>query len=72
MRRLAYVALRHYGRMLRGQVPLGAGSSLVAQLMTILQRYQVPVWLETSLDEVVFDAGRAVGVVVRSQGANGG
>lgn len=68
MRRLAYVVLRHYGRRLRGQVPLGAGSSLVAQLMTILQRYRVPVWLETSLDDVVVEGGEAVGVVVRSQG----
>jgi 3-oxosteroid 1-dehydrogenase len=67
-RRLGYVVLRHYGRKLVGQVPLGAGNSLVAQLMTILQRYGVPVWLETSLDEIVVEAGKAVGVVVRSNG----
>ena len=68
MRRLGYVVLRHYGRKLVGQAPLGAGGSLVAQLMTILQRYQVPVWLETSLQEIVVDAGKAVGVVVRCKG----
>ena len=68
MRRLAYVVLRHYGRRLRGEQPLGAGASLVGQLMAILQKYQVPVRLETSLDEVVFNSGTAVGVAVRSQG----
>lgn len=68
LRALAYVALRHYGRKLRGQVPLGAGSSLVAQLMVILQRYGVPVWLESPLQEVIFEDGKAVGVVVRSRG----
>ncbi len=67
LRRLGYVVLRHYGRKLLGQAPLGAGNSLVAQLMTILQRYQVPVWLETSLEDVVVDGGKAVGVVVRSK-----
>jgi len=66
--RLGYVVLRHYGRKLRGQAPLGAGSSLVAQLMEILQRYTVPVWLETPLEEVVFEGDRAVGVIVRSNG----
>ena len=68
LRRLGYVALRHYGRKLVGQAPLGAGGSLVAQLMVILQRYQVPVRLETSLQEVVVDEGTAVGVVVRPKG----
>jgi 3-oxosteroid 1-dehydrogenase len=67
-RRLAHVVLRHYGRKLLGQQPLGAGASLVAQLMMILQQFEVPVWLDTSLDEIVFDAGTAVGVVVRSKG----
>lgn len=67
-RRLGYVLLRHYGRKLVGQVPLGAGNSLVAQLMVILQRYRVPVWLETSLDEILVDAGKALGVVVSSNG----
>ncbi|HUL99918.1 MAG TPA: FAD-binding protein, partial [Mycobacterium sp.] len=61
MRRLGYVLLRHYGRKLAGQQPLGAGASMVAQLMAILQQYEVPVWLETALEEVVFDAGKAVG-----------
>ena len=60
LRRLGYVVLRHYGRRLLGQKPLGAGASLVAQLMAILQHHHVPLWLETSLDEVVFDAGRVV------------
>jgi 3-oxosteroid 1-dehydrogenase len=67
-RRLGYVLLRHYGRKLAGQAPLGAGNSLVAQLMVILQRYRVPVWLETSLDEIVVDADKALGVVVSSNG----
>ncbi|KKC06909.1 FAD-dependent oxidoreductase [Mycobacterium nebraskense] len=68
LRRLGYVALRHYGRKLLGQAPLGAGNSLVAQLMVILQRYQVPVWLETSLADVVVDEGKALGVLIRSNG----
>jgi 3-oxosteroid 1-dehydrogenase len=62
------VVFRHYIRKLVGQEPLGMGESLVAQLMTIVQRNGVPVRLETSLEDIVFEAGRAAGVVVRSKG----
>jgi 3-oxosteroid 1-dehydrogenase len=66
--RMAYVFLRYSLLRLLGQEPLGAGCSLVAQLMAVLQRQQVPVELETSLEEVVFDGGRAAGAVVRAHG----
>ncbi len=66
--RMAYVFLRYYFLKMLGQEPLGAGGSLVAQLMAVLQQHQVPVWLETRLEEIVFDGGRAVGVIVRSPG----
>jgi 3-oxosteroid 1-dehydrogenase len=66
--RMAYVFLRYYILKMLGQAPLGAGESLVAQLMAILQQHQVPVWLQTNLEEIVFEGGRAAGVIVRSQG----
>jgi 3-oxosteroid 1-dehydrogenase len=68
MSRMVQVVLRHYSRKLVGQEPLGAGESLAAQLMMILQRLKVPVQLETSLREVVMEAGKAAGVVVTSGG----
>jgi len=68
--RMVRVGLRHYARKMLGQVPLGAGESLVAQLMYILQQYDVPVRLNTALEDICLESGRAVGVIVRtSQGS---
>lgn len=53
----------------RGRVPLAAGQALVAKLMYILQTsYQVPVWLETPLRDLVVEGDRVVGVVVERHG----
>ncbi|MDD3798968.1 MAG: FAD-dependent oxidoreductase [Novosphingobium sp.] len=55
---------------LTGRVPLSVGTTLVAQLMMIVQKLGIPVRLDTPLHSLVQDeAGRVTGVVA---GKNGG
>lgn len=67
------VALNCAGRYieakLRGEVPLTMGQALAAGLRAGLLSAQVPVWLDTPMQDLHFDAqGRATGVVVTKDG----
>lgn len=68
MRRGAYIVARDKLARLFGQDPVGCGQSLAAQMMCIVQKLEIPVWLETSLKEVIFDNRRAVGIVAEQAG----
>jgi 3-oxosteroid 1-dehydrogenase len=60
---------RYIDATAKGQIPLTMGQALAAGLRTGLMQANVPVWLNTSLIEVQFDAtGRACGVNVRRDG----
>ncbi len=66
--------LRIFGRTLvfrlKGQVPLSMGETLVAQLMAVVQKLDIPVRLDTPLRSLVQDAsGRVTGVRVGKEGA---
>jgi 3-oxosteroid 1-dehydrogenase len=60
-------AMRMMGRTLawrvRGREPLSMGSTLVAQLMAIVQRLEIPVLLDTPLKSLIQEGDRVVGVV---------
>ncbi len=60
-------AMRMMGRTaiwrVRGRDPLSMGSTLVAQLMAIVQRLEIPVLLDTPLKSLIQDGDRVVGVV---------
>jgi 3-oxosteroid 1-dehydrogenase len=53
---------RTYGGRLRGQDLLTNGMSLVGQLTKILVDSGVPLWIDTSVQELVTEEGRVVGV----------
>lgn len=61
------VAIRMMGRTLAwhmcGRKPLSMGATLVAQLMAIVQRLEIPVLLDTPLKSLIQEGGRIVGVV---------
>ena len=60
-------SMRMMGRTLawylRGREPLSMGPTLVAQLMVIVQRLQIPVLLNTPLKSLIQEGDRVVGVV---------
>ncbi|NIJ17619.1 FAD-binding protein [Sphingobium vermicomposti] len=60
-------AIRMMGRTLAwymcGRKPLSMGATLVAQLMAIVQRLEIPVLLDTPLKSLIQEGGRIVGVV---------
>ncbi len=60
-------AMRMMGRTLawrvRGREPLSMGGTLVAQLMAIVHRLEIPVLLDTPLKSLIQDGDRVVGVV---------
>jgi len=69
LRMLSRIMARMMVGKLRGQQVVGTGRALVAQLMMAAQKLGVTVWLETPLQEVIFDGRRAVGVRVERNGA---
>ncbi len=62
-------ALRHFKRKRWGRdTKLCAGNSLMGRLLLSLRERNVPVWLNTSVEELVFEDGRAVGAVLNKEG----
>jgi len=61
---LRWPSRRKYGR----DTKLYTGNALCARLRRSLQDRDVPVWLNTGVKELVFEDGRAVGVVVERDG----
>jgi 3-oxosteroid 1-dehydrogenase len=49
---------------LKGQLPLSMGETLVAQLMIIVQRMNIPVRLDTPLKSLIEEGGRITGAAV--------
>ena len=61
--------LRHFKRERWGRdTKLCAGNSLTGRLLLSLKERDVPMWLETSLDELVLEDGRVVGAVLSKDG----
>lgn len=56
---------------LRGEKPLTMGQSLAAGLRAGLMSANVPVWLNTPLQDLVLDNGRVTGVLVSRNGTTG-
>jgi 3-oxosteroid 1-dehydrogenase len=65
---LLKVGIRHKLLKLFGQRPLGMGAALVAELMQVVRRLQVPVILNTRLEDLVFQDGRVSGVICDGAG----
>jgi 3-oxosteroid 1-dehydrogenase len=51
-----------------GNTDLSLGSALIGRLRLSLMDRNVPLWLETPLEDLVIDEGRIVGAVVRREG----
>jgi 3-oxosteroid 1-dehydrogenase len=64
----ARMMARTASRRIRPGAPLTLGTALVAQLMAIATRNGTEVWLESPLQEIVFEGGRVTGVVVERGG----
>jgi 3-oxosteroid 1-dehydrogenase len=61
--------LRHFKRKRWGRdTKLCAGNSLMGRLLLSLKDRKVPAWLNTSVKELVFEDGRAVGAVLNKDG----
>ena len=53
---------------MRGRMPLSLGAALVAQLMAIVQRLDIPVHLDTPLRSLIQRDGKVIGVVTGKDG----
>ncbi|MGB3050402.1 MAG: FAD-binding protein [Polyangiales bacterium] len=61
--------LRHFKRKRWGRdTKLCAGNSLMGRLLLSLKERNVPAWLNTGVEELVFDGGKVVGAVIRKEG----
>lgn len=64
----ARVGIRTVMGKLMGKKLLTNGSALIANMVKIAQEQDVPIWLETPLQELVVEDGAVVGVVVIKDG----
>ena len=61
--------LRHFKRKRWGRdTKLCAGNSLMGRLLLSLKDRKVPTWLNTSVEELVFEDGKVVGAVLNKEG----
>jgi 3-oxosteroid 1-dehydrogenase len=61
--------LRHFKRKRWGRdTKLCAGNSLMGRLLLSLKERNVPTWLNTSVEELLFEDGKAVGAVLNKEG----
>jgi len=61
--------LRHFKRKRWGRdTKLCAGNSLMGRLLLSLKERKVPMWLNTSVEELLFEDGRVVGAVLQREG----
>jgi 3-oxosteroid 1-dehydrogenase len=61
--------LRHFKRKRWGRdTKLCAGNSLMGRLLYSLKERNVPLWLDTSVDELLFDDGKVVGALITRDG----
>ena len=65
----ARVVLRTYVSRLRGQDLFTNGKSFAGQLTKILLDHEVPIWLDTAVDDLAVEDGRVVGVHAVRDGA---
>ncbi|MGB5374369.1 MAG: FAD-binding protein [Polyangiales bacterium] len=61
---LRYFKRKRWGR----DTKLCAGNSLMGRLLLSLNERNIPAWLNTSVEELVFEDGKVVGAVVRKEG----
>jgi 3-oxosteroid 1-dehydrogenase len=64
----ARVATRTMAGRLRRQTLLTNGAALIGQALKVVISRSVPVWTETSLEDLIVEDGRVVGAVVRKKG----
>lgn len=62
------IAARTVWARLRNQRLTTNGAALIAQLVELLQRYEVPIWTEAPFIDLIRADGRVVGAIVRRQG----
>jgi len=61
--------LRHFKRKRWGRdTKLCAGNSLMGRLLLSLRERNVPTWLNTGVEELVFEDGKAVGAMLNKEG----
>ena len=62
-------ALRHFKRKRWGRdTKLCAGNSLMGRLLLSLKERKVPMWLETSIEDLVFEDRKVIGAVLHRDG----
>uniref|UniRef100_A0AAU2ABX1 3-oxosteroid 1-dehydrogenase n=1 Tax=Streptomyces sp. NBC_00093 TaxID=2975649 RepID=A0AAU2ABX1_9ACTN len=65
---VARVGLRTALGRIRGQSLVANGAALIARLLDVLLRRDVPVWLESALADLVVEDGQVVGAVIHKGG----
>lgn len=63
-----YVIPRNIWNRIAGRQHISSGRALVARLRYTLQEKNVPLWLETGLDELITENGAVIGARVTKQG----
>lgn len=64
----ARFVFRTIGSLLLGQQKVGMGGGLASSLMYIVQKRDIPVWLNSPLKELIVDEGKVIGAVVEKEG----
>ncbi|MET9491252.1 FAD-binding protein [Nocardia sp. NPDC006630] len=62
---VARVGFRTVFGRLRGQKLVANGAALIARLLQVLLRREVPIWCESALTDLVVENGRVAGAVIR-------
>lgn len=63
-----FFVFRALGSLLLGQAKVGMGGALVSSLMYIVQKRDIPVWLNSPLKDLIVENGRVVGAVIDKNG----
>ncbi len=65
----AQFVFRTLGGLAVGKHQVGMGGGLASSLMYIVQKRNIPVWLNSPLKELIVEDGRVIGAVIEKEGA---
>ncbi|KPL83969.1 3-oxosteroid 1-dehydrogenase [Thermanaerothrix daxensis] len=62
------IGIRSIGSRLLGKSLTGLGGALIGQLLLLVLQRAIPIWLDSPMVELIYNAGKVQGVVVEKEG----